>query len=94
VGSTFRAYKFRFYPSKEQTTKLTETLRLCTELYNAGLEQRRMSYKNESTVTYRMQQNELPELRDKIPDFKQIYSQVLQDVIRRLDRAFANFGRI
>lgn len=38
-----------------------------------------------------MQQNELPELKKQLPEYRQIHSQVLQDVLRRLDRAFANF---
>jgi len=38
-----------------------------------------------------MQQDELPKLRAEIPEFKRIHSQVMQDVLRRLDRAFANY---
>jgi putative transposase len=87
----FRAYRFRIYPSKELGARLVETFRLCAELYNAALEQRRFSYGSGRSITYRMQQNELPGLRAAVPEFKRIHSQVMQDVLRRLDRAFANY---
>jgi putative transposase len=37
------------------------------------------------------QQNNLPALKTRKPEFAGIYSQVLQDALRRLDKAFANF---
>lgn len=87
----FRAFKFRFYPSKEQEKLLCETLRLCCSLYNASLEQRRYAYKAGQPINYRTQQNQLPELRRGIPEYRAVHSQVLQDVLRRVDRAFANY---
>ena len=38
-----------------------------------------------------MQQDQLPELRAGVPEFKRIHSQVMQDVLRRLDRAFTSY---
>ncbi|MHB1868128.1 MAG: RNA-guided endonuclease InsQ/TnpB family protein [Nitrososphaerales archaeon] len=39
--------------------------------------------------------NELPELKIAFPEYKQIHSQILQDVLRRLDKAFQSFfGRV
>jgi len=38
-----------------------------------------------------MQARELPELKRISPSFKEVHSQVLQDVVRRVERTFANF---
>ena len=86
----FRAYRFRLYPNKNQVERLVEAFRLCAELYNAALEQRRLAHQ-ERPIAYQMQQNQLPELRAGVPEFKRVHSQVLQDVLRRVDRAFANY---
>jgi putative transposase len=91
----FRAYRFRIYPSRELATRFAETFRLCAELYNAALEQRSISYRYGRSITYQLQQDELPELRVGIPEFKRVHSQVMQDVLRRIDRAFKHhFDRI
>ncbi len=37
--------------------------------------------------------NELPEIKENFPEYKEIHSQVLQDVLRRLDKAFQSFLR-
>lgn len=36
-----KSYKYRLYPTKAQITTLEETLKLCCELYNAALQERR-----------------------------------------------------
>ena len=46
------------------------------------------------SITYFDQQNDLPEMKaDLRPECQDIASHVLQDVLRRLDRAFQNFFR-
>jgi putative transposase len=70
------------------------TLNLCRWLYNTALEQRKFAYKHRNiSISYNMQQNELPQLKKELPEFKQVQSQVLQDVLRRLDKAFKAFFR-
>src|SRR5712692_2822363 len=86
-----RSDVYRFYPNRKQNAVLEETLRLCCTLYNAALEQRRFAYKSSQPVDYRIQQNQLPELKRGMPEYRIVHSQVLQDVLRRVDRAFANF---
>ena len=88
-----RAYRFRIYPSSRQTDMLNSTLNLCRELYNAMLQQRIYAYRSGKKVSYKSQQNELPELKDAFPEFRNIHSLVIQDVARRLDKAFDNFYR-
>ncbi|MDA8213409.1 MAG: transposase [Clostridia bacterium] len=85
-------YSFRIYPSKEQEGLMNQTIERCRQLYNAALEQRQIGWKlRRKSITYSVQQNELPALKQALPEFKNIQSQVLQDVLRRLDTAFQNF---
>jgi putative transposase len=91
---TQRTFKFRLFPSKAQTTRLNSTLGFCCELYNAGLQERRDAYKFErKSVGYIEQANQLPEIKEIRPELNEIHSQVLQDVLRRLDKAFQAFFR-
>jgi putative transposase len=89
-----RSYKYRIYPSRSQITRMNGMLNLLCELYNAGLQERREAYKFESkSIRYIDQQNQLPKIKEIRPELKEIHSQVLQDVLRRLDKAFQNFFR-
>ncbi len=46
------------------------------------------------TVTYYDQQNALPEIKHELrPEYEEMAAHVLQDVLRRLDKAFKNFFR-
>jgi putative transposase len=40
-----KTFKFRLYPHRQQREKLTATLELCRELYNAGLQERIAAWK-------------------------------------------------
>src|SRR5579875_3888606 len=46
-----------------------------------------------TSLGYYAQKRELPGVKEACPEYKRIGSQVLQDVVRRLDRAFAAFFR-
>ncbi len=90
-----RAYKYRIYPSRAQKTRLAGWLALCCELYNAGLQERRDAYRiTRKTIACNDQQNQLPEIKAIRPELKAIHSQVLQDVLRHLDKAFDSFFRM
>lgn len=90
----FKAFKFRLYPTASQESKLEWTLRRCSELYNAGLQERRDAYKKCGvSVNYHAQAMSLPEVKQERPEYKDIHSQVLQDVLKRLDKAFQAFFR-
>ncbi len=89
-----RAYKFRVYPTKKQAGKLEWMLRRCKELYNAALEERREAYRRCGiSISYRMQAEQLPAIKQLREEYQDIHSQVLQDVLRRLDKAFQAFFR-
>jgi putative transposase len=89
-----KAFKYRLYPNREQAAKLNQTLDLCRELYNAALEQRRTVYRTRrKSVSAAQQMRELPDLKQALPEVGAVYSQVLQDVLWRVDTAYQNFFR-
>lgn len=95
--STIRkSYKFRICPSKAQTAKLEQTLFLCRDLYNCALQERIGAYKiNNISLNYYDQVNQLSAIKVTNPEYKDIHSQVLQDVLKRLDKTFkAFYGRV
>ncbi|HOV79416.1 MAG TPA: RNA-guided endonuclease TnpB family protein [Bacillota bacterium] len=83
---------FHIEPTKEQTQKLFQTLALCRRLYNAALEQREICYRQRGkSPSCTAQKNELPALKEELPEYKQVNAQVLQDCLQRLDNAFERF---
>jgi len=87
-----KAFKYRIYPTKKQNTKLENTFELCRELYNAAIEERTNAYElNGKSISYSVQQNQLPEIKKVREEYKQIHSQVLQNVLDRVDKAFDAF---
>lgn len=90
--SIIKSYKFRISANKSVTAKFENTLNLCRELYNAALQERRDAYKlNRISITYQDQQNQLPEIKTIRDDLNCVYSQVLQDVLKRMDKTFKAF---
>lgn len=89
-----KAFKYRLYPTQAQAERMDWTLARCCELYNAALEERRTAYRKRGvTVSYHAQAVSLPEVKEGRPEYKDVHSQVLQDTLRRLDKAFAAFFR-
>jgi len=88
-----RTFKFRIYPNKEQKEKLEFTLNSCRFLYNSALRNRIEAYKHGVSISYNNQSNELKEIKNELPEFNNIHSQVLQDTLKRLDKSYKNFFR-
>ena len=89
-----RSYKYRLYPTKDQKKKIEFILERCRLLYNRLLEERILAYEQDGkTLSYFDQQNSLLERKKHIPILKQVHSQVLQDVAKRLDKAYQAFYR-
>src|SRR5260370_5482326 len=90
--AVMKAFKYRLYPTRKQRETLQFTLDRNRELYNAALEERREAWRmSRLTVTYEMQSAELPEIKEIRPEYKEIYSQILQDTLKRVDKAFKAF---
>lgn len=84
--------KFQIKPTKAQEAKMFQTLFLCRKLYNTFLEQRQTHYKEHGKgLSYNDQQNQLPSFKKAHTEYKEIHSQVLQDVLQRIDTAYKNF---
>ena len=87
-----RTYKFRLYPKDRQRITMERWLYSLHNLYNAGLQQRIIAYRdNHRSQTYTNQANELPDMKEQLDEYKGIHSQVLQDCFRRLDKSYNNF---
>jgi putative transposase len=56
-------------------------------------EETRQQLTKEHALTYTRQAAELAEIKEVRPEYEDIYSQVLQDVLRRVDKAFKAFFR-
>lgn len=88
------AYKYRLYPNREQRKAIDFTLERCRLLYNRLLDERILAYKNDGkNLNYYDQAQTFNERKAAIPALKQVHSQVLQDVAKRLEKAFQAFFR-
>jgi len=86
------AYRFRLYPTCMQERLLLGWLELCRFLYNWALAERREHYKRTGCgLAYVDQQDSLPAYKQEHSKYLAVHSQVLQNVLLRLDRAFVNF---
>lgn len=88
-----RTFQFRLKPNATQVAALEYILEDNRETYNAGLQERKESYRLEGkSITYYDQQAELTELR-KDERFTVIATTIMRDPLRRLDRAMQGFFR-
>ena len=98
-----KSYCFRIYPNKNQEVKLNRTLSTCRHLYNDSLAERKRQaelnrlkiefdvfpWGKPEWIDYYSQKRELTATKTSYQ--KEVHSQVLQDVIKRVDRSFKNF---
>jgi putative transposase len=88
------AYKFRAYPSKKQKEILNKQMYLSKELYNILLEKSKSYYKEtKKTLTQYRMNVWLTQIKKERPEFDEIYSQVLQNVSKRIADAYKSFFR-
>ncbi len=95
--STIRkTFKYRLCPTPAQEVVIDRTLMLCRHIYNAAVGERQAAWRMRGiSITYYQQKAELPDIKAVMPEYAEVYSQVLQDVVLRVDRAFhAFFQRI
>src|SRR5579884_2765262 len=95
TGDMLKAFKYRLYPNKSTEQKLSWVLARCCELYNAALQERREAYKYAGkSISVYEQKRDLVEIKEVIrPEYQDIGSHVLQDVMFRLDKAMQAFFR-
>nr|WP_091088129.1 RNA-guided endonuclease TnpB family protein [Nonomuraea wenchangensis] len=89
-----RAYKYRFYPTPEQAEELVRTFGCVRLVYNKALEERTRAYKMEGRgVSYAESSAALTAWK-KTPELAflcEVSSVPLQQALRHLQAAFANF---
>jgi len=89
-----KTFQYRAIINKQTETKCNQWLETCRILYNLALEQRISIYRQyRKSISCIDQKNQLPDLKKEFFEFKAVGSQVLQDVIERLQRAFDAFFR-
>jgi hypothetical protein len=80
--------------SPAQAALFDETLKTCRRLSNHTLAERKTAYQERGkTLAFARQCATLPQLKQTWHDVKRIHSQVLQDVLHRLQHAFDGFFR-
>ncbi len=67
---------------------------MCCEVYNAALDERKSAFRMAGvSLSYEDQCRELPGCKQARPDLRAVPSQVLQDVVKRVELAFdTGFG--
>ena len=89
-----KTYKYRLQGNKKAFEKADRWLMFCRHLYNTALEQRiSMYHQDKSSISCYSQSNQLPELKEAFPEYKEVGAQVLQQVLERLDGAYRDFFR-
>jgi putative transposase len=87
-----KSFKYRIYPTRKQVDILQFTLDRNRELYNSALEERKEAYRmSDINITFNHQSAQLPEIKEIRPEYKDIYAQILQDTLHRVDKAFKAF---
>jgi putative transposase len=87
-------FQYRLYPTQEQAIVLDNTVETCRHLYNGALAERIDTYQYEGrTIGFATQANQLPVLKETAEPLADLYSQVAQDCLKRLDKAYQAFFR-
>ncbi|RKU06020.1 transposase [Candidatus Poribacteria bacterium] len=89
-----KTYEYRAYPTTKQRQLFTVWLALLRSIYNQALAWRIEAYQTAGlTVKWTTQANALPDLKQASEAFAGLHSDVLQDAMRRLDKAYKAFFR-
>jgi len=89
-----KTYQFRLYPTRRQITVLMQWLGLCCDVYNAALDERKSAYRMAGvSLSYAHQCAELLECKEVRPELGEVPAQVLQDAVKRVDRAYDDYFR-
>lgn len=86
-----KSYKYRIYPKRKQLLKLEEILRSCCMLYNEAKEYRDTIYRTTGKCIFYNDQSAF--FKNDTEPYTNLYSQVIQDTLKRVDKAYKNFFR-
>ncbi len=89
-----KTFQFRLRPTKAQAKLLQAQLDECRWLYNELLAQRKSAHEELDLSLSKYQQLMfLPILKEERPTLKTVHSQVLQNIVDRLDKSYQAFFR-
>lgn len=89
-----KSFQYSLRPTKKQERLLQTHLDECRWLHNELLAQRKLAHEELDLPLSKYQQNMLlPLLKEERTSLCEVHSQVLQNVVDRLDKAFQNFFR-
>ena len=89
-----RAIKYELNPPNAQKVLIKQTCGCCRLVYNTMLDRKISAYKEDGrTISAIELINQLPQLKSELTFLKNVPSQSLQQAIRNLDSAYANFFR-
>ena len=89
-----RAIKYELNPSNTQKVLIKQICGCCRKVYNTMLDRKISAYKEDGrTISAIELMNQLPQLKSELTYLKDAPSQSLQQAIRNLDTAYANFFR-
>jgi putative transposase len=89
--------KVKIQPTPGQEAVLWQLSNQCRLLYNFALAERNLNNQENQTrsenqyVSYVQQANALPDLKKRFPNYRWVYSKVLQTTLKRLDNDFKSF---
>lgn len=98
-----KSFKYRIYPTKKQEVIFNKTLDTCRHLYNSSLAERKRNaeinrleksfdvfpWGYPEWISYHDQSKQLPLIKTSFQ--KEVHSQVLQNVLKRVDRSIHNY---
>jgi putative transposase len=83
--------KIRIFLTLEQERVLWVLSEKCRLIYNFALAERIDAWNKGKNVNYIRQQNDLPCIKEKYPEYKYVYAKVLQMTLRTLDADYKSF---
>ena len=90
----FTAYQYRVYPTYKQRQTFEKQLEACQTVYNQALAMRKEAFEQKGEApTYNKQAGMLTQLRRKSVFWTSAHIDLLQDTLRRLDKAYKAFFR-
>jgi REP element-mobilizing transposase RayT len=94
VGGAPLAGIKQYVENRKQRESLLATLEVCRYLYNDALQERREAWKLcRKSITFAMQSAQLPACKQADAPMRGVYSQVLQEVLHRVDKTYQAFFR-
>jgi len=96
METIYKAYKYRIYPTQEQSVLINKHIGSCRWIYNYALNKKIEAYKKDKTILSRYDlSKDLPQLKknEETKWLKETNSQALQMSLKNMDEAFVRFFR-